>query len=191
VRILIVSCSHDRESRSEELARRCLKVLDEFGAEATLVSLKDHTFPPFDDDKIAESIAYRNLYPLVSAADGLVLAGPVYNWGLCGAMKEFIEYIGSTAEESGLRGALFDKVVSFVCAAGLPHSYMAFGPTALSLMLDFKCIVNPYQVYVHGRHWSEETLSEEADERLRRAMSVMLELTTLLKARSYQSKWSV
>jgi len=173
------------------LAHRCLNFLNESGADATVVSLKDHSFPPFDDDHVADSIAYKNLYPLVSAADGLVLASPVYNWALCGALKEFIEYIGSTAEGSGLRGALFDKVVTFVCAAGLPHSYMAFGPTALSLMLDFRCIVNPYQVYVHDRHWSEGNLTEEADDRLRRAMSVMLELTTLLKPRSYQSKWSV
>src|SRR3712207_8670459 len=57
-----------------------------------------------------------------------------------------------------LRAPFFDKVVTFVHAAGLPHSYMAFAPLAVSMILDFRCIVNPYPVYVHNR--SEEHTSE-------------------------------
>ena len=68
---------------------------------------------------------------------------------------------------------------------------MAFGSMALSLMLDFKCIINPYQVYVHDRGWDGEKLLEPEEARLHTAMGVMMELTTLLSQRSYRSEWSV
>jgi len=189
--MLVVSTSHDEGSRSEKLAARCLQVLEQAGAKVELVSLKDHGLPMFKGNADADSNAYLTLHSKVVAADGLVLASPVYNWSLSGALKHFIEHVGSTPDDGSLKGALFDKVVSFVCAAGLPHSYMALGPTALSLMLDFKCIINPYQVYMNSRDWEDGSLSNQADERLRRSMDVMLELTTLLKERTYKSDWCV
>lgn len=69
---------------------------------------------------------------------------------------------------------------------------MGYGAIALSLMLDFKCVVNPYLVYSTERDWSlEGEPSEQLSTRLQRALSVKLELADRLRGRSYQSDWEV
>ncbi|CAN5566975.1 NADPH-dependent FMN reductase [soil metagenome] len=187
--ILLVSTSHDPESRSEQLARLCGPLLTEAGAEHTLLRLKDFPLPPYTHGDLALVPGYTEIHQLVLEADALVLASPVYNWGCCAELKKFIEYFGST--DASHRGALFDKVVTFLNAAGLPHSYMAFTGTATSLMLDFKCIINPYNVYVHDRHWTEGTLVPEASARLKKSMEVTVELARLLSQRTYSSSWEI
>jgi hypothetical protein len=76
--------------------------------------------------------------------------------------------------------------------AELPHSYMAFGPLAVSVMLDHKCVINPYNVYVHSDHWPNEELQEGA----REARSEIYggherELVELLSKRTYTSGWAI
>jgi len=189
MKILVVSSSLDPRSRSERVARRCLELLMGLGTEAEFLRLKEHPLPAFGSVRRQDVSAYHALHAAVLAADGLVLASPVYNWSSCAELKKFIEYVGST--DDAARGAFYDKVVTFVHAAGLPHSYMAGMSLAVPLMLDFKCIINPYSVYVHNRHWRGGTLLEEAEGKLLRAMTVMRELTLLLSRRTYVSEWGV
>lgn len=87
--------------------------------------------------------------------------------------------------------ALFDKVITFVNAGGLPHSYTAFRELATSLILDFKCIINPYTVYAHTRHWSGNNLSDDKMKRIEKSMFVMTELCDLLSKRTYSSTWEI
>ena len=161
------------------------------GIDVTFVSLKEKRLGSFDDSAIYESDAYRELHEVTAAADGLIFASPVYNWGLCSELKKYVECIGSTTPSGSRRSAFFDKVVMFVTSAGLPHSYMAVGPMAISMMMDFKCIINPYTVYVHNRHWDDQVLLGEADARIRKALAVMVDLTTLMSKRSYSSNWEI
>lgn len=191
MRFVIISSSLDPNSRSDKLAESCRARLTEQGQEAQLIRLRDHSLPAFDNGTVFQSDAYNFLHQEVGAADSLVLASPVYNWGCCAELKKFIEAIGSTPPDGSLRSALFDKVVTFVNAAGLPHSYMAFGATALSLMLDFKCIINPYNLYVHNRHWEDSALIAEKQQRLEKTMAVAIELTQALRQRTYQSDWEI
>jgi FMN reductase len=139
------------------------------------VSLRDFPLPPFDDAEIYESEAHKELHRLTAEADGLVLCGPVYNWSVSSELKRFVECVGSYSGDR--RGALFDKVVTIVNAAGLPHSYMAFSNLAASLMLDFKCIINPYVLYVHNQHWVDDTLAADVSARVAKTMEVMIQLT--------------
>ncbi len=184
MRALIISSSLDAASRSEKLARVYADSLSDHGVEARVILLKDYPLPRFDNGRgITEDASYRTLHEAVSNAEGLVLAGPVYNWGCCAELKRFVEVIGTTPPDRSARGAFFDKIVSFVSAAGLPHSYMAFSPLAVSMMLDFKCIINPYQVYVHNRHWSEDQLLDEAQKRIWKSAGVMSELMRCLAKR--------
>jgi len=191
MRVLCLSSSLSAESRSERLAALCVERLQAAGAEAELVRLKDHALPPFDNQDVFQSAAFQYLHRATASADALILASPVYNWGLCAELKRYIEAVGSTLPGAGLRGAFFDKVVTFVASAGLPHSYMATGPDMLSLMLDFKCIINPYTVYVHNRHWQGNELLPEASARLDKSLLVLTELTALLAARTYRSEWEI
>jgi NAD(P)H-dependent FMN reductase len=189
---LIVSSSLDERSLSEQLARRYVACLTADGIEARFLSLKDHLLPRFDNgDGIAASTSYRALHSLVLEADGLVLASPVYNWGCCAELKRFIEVVGTTPPDRSLRGAFFDKVVTFISAGGLPHSYMAIGSLAISMMFDFKCVINPYHVYVYEEQWRDGKLTDEASNRLDKSAAVMGELLRGLSQRTYRSDWEL
>jgi FMN reductase len=78
-----------------------------------------------------------------------------------------------------------------VNAAGLPQSYMAFSSMAISMMLDFKCIVNPYTVYVDNSAWTGEALSEIAMTRMQKSVQVKFELMQCLAKRNYHSTWQI
>ena len=191
MRILVLSASLDKESRSRDLAHACQEVLGQLGANVLFVDLEQLNVPNFDNDTIYTSEAYLELHRKTHSSDGVVLCGPVYNWSISSELKKYIEYVGSTPADGTLEGALFDKVVTFVNAGGLPHSYTAFREAATSLMLDFKCIINPYHVYAHNRHWQGGVLGEEVRQRVEKSMAVLLELCTLLKGRTYRSTWEI
>lgn len=190
-RIAVVSSSLDPNSRSAVVARICLEKLEHQNVPTTLIDLPEIHLPRFDNSTVYAAPEYINLHAKIAASDGLLLCTPVYNWSVSAELKRLIEATGSTPPDGSLRGAWFDKVVTFAGAAGLPHSYMAFGELAQSLMLDFRCVINPYQIYLHNRHWTEMGLSGEAERRIDRALAVMLELTSLLSDRTYRSSWEV
>jgi FMN reductase len=191
MRIVCISSSLSPTSRSETLGSLCVDALIKRGVDAEIVSLKGKIPSGFDDSTIYESSGYLELYELTAAADGLIFASPVYNWGLCAELKKFVECIGSTPEDGSRKGAFFDKVITFVVSAELPHSYMASASMANSMMMDFKCIINPYTAYIHNRHWEGAELIDEARLRLEKSMMVMEEMTSLLAKRTYSSKWEI
>ena len=123
--ILVVSSSLDPQSRSRQIAKLCIDELQSLGRQVKFVDLAELNVPNFDNDKIYKTEQYKELHKLTAEAGGLVLCSPIYNWGCCSELKKYIEYVGSTPPDGSLTGALFDKVVTFVCSAGLPHSYMA------------------------------------------------------------------
>ena len=188
--ITVLSCSLDPHSRSRRLAAASLSMIRLAGHDATLVDL--HALgglPPFDNDQAFDDPRYALLHSSILSADGVVIASPVYNWSLSSAAKNLIELTGATGVQ-GRRSAWFDKVVTFVCTGGLAHSYMAFGATSLSLMLDFKCIVNPHTVYATDTDWADDGEPAEAlVARLQKVMTIKLELADRLQARSCCSSW--
>lgn len=40
----------------------------------------------------------------------------------------------------------FNKIMTFLVAGSLMHSYTAHHPLAPGLLTDFKCVLNPYHV---------------------------------------------
>ncbi|UAJ12984.1 NADPH-dependent FMN reductase [Glacieibacterium megasporae] len=192
MKITVISCSLDPNSRSRRLAMASASMINQSGHDASLVDLRDlNGLPPFDNDLAFDDPRYELLHSAIQLADGIVIASPVYNWALSSTAKNLIEMTGATGDR-GRRSAWFDKVVTFVCSGGLPHSYMAYGTTALSMMLDFKCIVNPYVVYATERDWSQrEEPHEKLVDRLRKTLEVKLVLADRLRNRPYKSDWEV
>lgn len=187
----VVSASLDPQSRSRRLAQLSRDLLAAAGHHVTFLDLRDYLLPPFDNDAVFQSPHFQTLHNAVRSADGVVLAAPVYNWSLGSALKTMIEATGATGE-SGRRSAWFDQLVTFVCSGGLPHSYMASSSLAASLMLDFKCVVNPYQVYATGSDWLEDGgPNAQVRARLEKTMQVKTELAACLKGREYHSDWEI
>jgi NAD(P)H-dependent FMN reductase len=189
--ILVVSTSSDPRSRSRRLANFCLEDLRELGCESSLLDLRKLKLPLFDNDKVYGSALVRDVWHRVFDARGVVLVSPTYNWGCSSELKRLIEITGSTDKTLNVRSAWFDKILTFVNSAGVPHSYMAFGSLALSMMLDYKCVINPYNVYIHYGHWQKERLREAAGRRIRKSMMVMKQLVELLGNRAYSSGWEI
>ncbi|EIZ77306.1 hypothetical protein WSK_4146 [Novosphingobium sp. Rr 2-17] len=192
MKITVLGCSLDPKSRSQVLAVSSVNIIRNAGHQVTLIDLREiGGIPPFDNDGAFDDPRYKLLHRAVADADGVVLSTPVYNWGLSSVTKALIELTGATGEQNRT-SAWFDKVVTFICAGGLPHSYMAYGSIAQSMMLDFKCIINPHVAYATERDWSAiGEPSADFAARLRRVLMVKLDLAHCLMARSYSSKWEV
>lgn len=190
MKFVIFSCSLDAASRSYLLAREAETLLERSGHSTEFVDLRSVGLPQFDNGDSFANAEFMMTHRRIEEADGVVLASPVYNWGLGGAAKNLIELTGATG--AGRKAAWFDKVVTFLCAGGLPHSYMAYGPAALSLMLDFKCIINPYAVYSTDRDFdADHRFSERLAARIAKTIQVKIELTEGLSKRRYRSDWEV
>ena len=160
------------------------------GVASTFVTLKDYTFPGFDNPPELPSDC-ELLHRMVLEAEAVVLAGPIYNWGSSAELKRFIEFVGTTPRDGSRRGAFFDKIVTFIASAGLPHGYMGFAPTMASMILDFKCIINPYHVFVHSRNWDADRINDDASGRIERSADVLVALMRALRGRAYSSGWDV
>lgn len=170
MRVLVLFSSLDISSRSEKLARLYAETLSALGADTQFETLKEYTLPRFDNGSaLLKDPSYRALHDAASRADGLVLANPIYNWGCCAELKTFVEVVGTNPPGENVRSPFFDKIITFVNAAGLPQSYMAFSSLAISMMLDFKCIINPYTVYVDNAGWTGETLGATATNRMQKS----------------------
>jgi len=89
----------------------------------------------------------------ISAADGLLVATPVYNYDVNAAAKNLLELTGSSWA---------GKVVGFLCAAGGQSSYMSVMPFANSLMLDFRCFILPRFVYAPDAEAADHDFGEAA-----------------------------
>lgn len=191
MKITILSCSLDQRSKSHRLAQDAESFLVARGVEVRLVDCRSLGLPDFDHAACYASPAVLQLTADLAWADGIVLAMPIYNWGGNSVAKKVIEATG--ADETGRRvRAWEDKVVTFLCAAGLPQSYMAYLPLANGLMLDYKCIINPHLCFAVGENFGvEDQLDEETRGRLERALSVAVELTEGLRHRTILSGWCI
>ena len=192
MRALVVSSSLDISSRSEELARLYANLLSTLGTDAQFITLKEFPLPRFDNGSaMLADPSYRALHDAASKVDGIVLASPIYNWGCCAELKRFVEVVGTNPPGENIRCPFFDKIITFVTAAGLPQSYMSFSSMATSMMLDFRCIINPYTIYVDNSAWTGITLSEKAASRMQKSAKVMVELMQCLSTRTYHSSFQV
>lgn len=187
---LVLSCSLRDGSYSRRLAHLACDRLCAAGQDVAVYDLRDHPVPAFDNASVFDDPALRALHGAIAEAAGVVICSPVYNWTLSSSLKSVIESTGAVGPQ-GLGAAWFDKLVSFVCAAGAHHGYMAFSATATSLMLDYSCIINPQAVFVTEAEWQGDALIPDRAARLDQAMDMHCDLARALSARRVRSHWGV
>ena len=140
MRILVLSCSLNPESRSArlvELAHAALIQADP-SAQIEHIDLRDLNLPICDGAAAYAHASVGELAARIARADAVVLGVPVYNYYANAAAKNAIELTGR---------AWTGKIVGFLCSAGGHGSYMSVMSLANSLMLDFRCLVVPRFVY--------------------------------------------
>lgn len=140
MKIAVVCCSLNPDSRSAALAEHLRQPLVDAGTETDWIDLREHPLPLCDGGAAYAHPAVGGLAARLAAADAAVLALPIYNYGVNAAAKNLIELAG--------RG-LTDKPVGLVCSAGGHASYMSVMGFAAGLMLDFRCWIVPRFVFAH------------------------------------------
>lgn len=147
--LLVVSASLNPESNSRLLVREAERALAAAGHTPVFADLRDLALPLCDG-----AGAYRHEHTakaraLIAAADGILVATPIYNYDANAAVKNLVELTGKAWE---------NKVVGFACSAGGGASYMSIMALANSLMLDFRCTIVPRFVYATEADFSGETI---------------------------------
>ena len=136
--LLVISCSLSPDSRSRVMARHALSAITERGAEAELLDLQDWPLPLCDGGETYDDPNVEPLATKIAAADGVVMAAPVYNFDVNAAAKNLVELTDKAWQ---------DQIVGFLLSAGGQSSYMSVMGFANSLMLDFRCLILPRFVY--------------------------------------------
>lgn len=149
---LVISTSLNPDSRSRILARAAEKSLSgQTDGEIATLDLADLNLPPCDGDACYGHPDVVMASEAISAASGILLASPVYNYDLSAAAKNLVELTGK---------AWTDKVVGFLCAAGGQGSFMAPMGLANSLMLDFRSLILPRFIYATGATFSGPQITD-------------------------------
>ena len=148
---LVLSASLNPNSRSRILARDCMDRLSANKRDALWFDLADNPLPLCDGGAAYGDANVQKLSELVTSANAIFIASPVYNFDVNAVAKNAIELTGR---------AWTGKVVSMMLAAGGQGSYMSGMSLANSLMLDFRCIIVPRFVYALETAFESEKISD-------------------------------
>jgi FMN reductase len=177
---LVLSTSLNPKSRSRVLAQeihaRMMRLVNGSAA-VVYYDLKDHPLPLCDGGACYGHAEAQRLSEVVAAAQGIVMATPVYNYDVSATAKNVVELTGDGWEE---------KVAGFVCAAGGLGSYMSVMGLANSLMLDYRTFIIPRFVYATSKSFDEQfrLTDEKVEERLDVLAQSMVRVTMALRSNS-------
>src|SRR6201993_4476834 len=146
---LVISTSGNPDSNSRRMGRAAFAHLQKQKVDCDWIDISQMDLPLCDADKCYGMPGSKNLSAAIEAAEGILVAAPVYNFDVAAAAKNMIELTGSAWE---------DKVVGFLCAAGGMSSYMSVMAYANSLMLDFRTVIIPRFVYATGDSFDGDKL---------------------------------
>jgi|GEM_PF-6732791 len=133
ITILAISSSLSPTSRSRTMARIALDGLTRFeGVRRRWIDLGEfdlRSYPRSEDDPLVAWMREE-----FEAADGLIVACPVYNWGAAGSLTNFFHYVLDS--ENGRRHRPF----VILGGAGTVRSHLALDGVARSLLNEIQGI---------------------------------------------------
>src|SRR6267142_3253188 len=149
---LVISTSGNPDSNSRRMGRVAFAHLQKQKVDGAWIDISEMDLPLCDADKCYGMPGSRKLSTAIAAADGILVAAPVYNYDVAAAAKNMLELTGSAWE---------DKIVGFLCAAGGTASYMSVMAYANSLMLDFRCVIVPRFVFATSEAFSGDKITDK------------------------------
>ena len=172
-RHLVISTSGNPDSNSRRMAQFAFDWLKKHKAQCDWLDISRLDLPLCDADVCYNHPEAQKVSSAIEAADGIILATPVYNFDVSAAAKNMVELTGSVWE---------DKIVAFLCAAGGMSSYMSVMSFANSLMLDFRTIIIPRFVYATGDAFeSDKLIDRKVSKRIEQVAGELLRFTTGLR----------
>jgi FMN reductase len=170
---LVISTSGNPDSNSRRMGRMAFNHLEKAKVPCEWLDISQLELPLCDADACYTQPGSQKVSKAIGAADGILLATPVYNYDVSAAAKNLVELTGSAWEE---------KVVGFLCAAGGMNSYMSVMAFANSLMLDFRTVIIPRFVYATGRAFEGDDLKDkEVGERIAELSTELIRFTDALR----------
>jgi FMN reductase len=170
---LVISTSGNPQSRSRKMGRAAFESLRKAKVDCEWLDLSELDVPLCDAHACYEHPDTQKVNAAVEAADGIIVAAPVYNYDVSASAKNMIELTGSAWE---------DKIVGFLCAAGGMSSYMSVMAYANSLMLDFRCVIIPRFVYATGNAFADGELKDtKVIERIEQVSGELVRFTAALR----------
>ena len=170
---LVVSTSGNPSSNSRKMGRNAFDYLQKAKVDCRWLDLNEMDLPLCDADACYGHPAAQTLSAAIAAADGVIVAAPVYNYDVSASAKNMIELTGSAWE---------DKVVGFLCAAGGMGSYMSVMAYANSLMLDFRCVIIPRFVFATGDAFDDDSLADhKISQRIEQVAAELIRFTQALR----------
>ncbi len=170
---LVVSTSGNSTSNSRRMGRLAFKHLQKLEVDCEWLDLSELDLPLCDADACYAEPGAQKLGKAIKAADGIMVAAPVYNYDVSAAAKNMIELTGKAWE---------DKIVGFLCAAGGNASYMSVMAYANSLMLDFRCVIIPRFVFATGHAFDGDKVTDDKiDTRIEQVAADLVRFTKALR----------
>ena len=170
---LVISTSGNPESNCRIMGQVAFAHLQKERVDCQWLDLRDLELPLCDADSCYVNPGTQKLSKAIHAADGIILAAPIYNYDVAAAAKNMIELTGKAWE---------DKIVGFLCAAGGMSSYMSVMAYANSLMLDFRTVIVPRFVYATGSAFEEDKLvDKEVAQRIKQVADEVVRFTKALR----------
>jgi len=149
--VLVIATSLNPESRSRLLAKAAYGELAR-KTSVQFIDLANYKLPICDGDSAYAAPDVSKLTAIIKESKAILIAVPIYNFAGSAAAKNLVELTGSAWE---------DKIVGFLCAAGGKSSYMSIMGLANSLMLDFRCVINPRFVYADGSAFEGDAVADK------------------------------
>lgn len=172
--LLVITTSLNPASRSRKMARIAYDELTAMDADVDWLDLQDDDYPLVAGSATGRGEKGQRLREIITPAEGIVMAAPVYNFDVNAAAKNLIELSGK---------AWSNKVVGFVLSAGGKASYMSVMSLANSLMLDFRCIIIPRFAYATKEAFTDGELTDpDIEQRIREVARETYRVATALKA---------
>ena len=109
MKIAVVCCSLNPDSRSAALAEHLRAPLDAAGVTTDWIDLRDHPLPLCDGGAAYADPHVSDVAPRLAAADAIVLALPIYNFDVNAAAKNLVELDGPRPDREGGRPRLFRR----------------------------------------------------------------------------------
>lgn len=173
--LLVLSASLNPESNSRLLARAAHSELTAAGHAATLLDLRELPLPLCDGATAYRHESTARARAFIAAAEGILVATPIYNYDANATVKNLVELTGKAWE---------NKIVGFACCAGGQSSYMSIMGLANSLMLDFRCTIVPRFVYATETDFTGEAIANaEVVRRIQELAATLARYAAALKSR--------
>jgi len=171
---LVISTSGNPDSNSRRMGRTAFQYLQKKKVDCDWIDIREMDLPLCDADQCYGMPGSKKLSASIEAADGILIAAPVYNYDVAAATKNMIELTGSAWE---------NKIVAFLCAAGGHASYMSVMAYANSLMLDFRCVIIPRFAFATSDAFDGERISDEKiTERIKQVADELVRFTKALRS---------